>query len=1766
MKKTIPLFLAILISNFILASNSLYELSVNQRISSSSLIVEGEVVEQLSFWNSQHNRIYTSNKIKLTRIMKGHYSDSIVYVQTEGGWVGNTIQTTSSLLDLRIGEFGIFFCNLSTKDPNPNRSDIQYEVYGSKQGFLKYSKNGSKLADPFQLHSTNAIELAILNSTGVNFTTLSTHSFIFNTIKVLNVLSFSPSTITAGTKSTLTITGTGFGTSGASSTDYVEFPDANYGGAIFYQTDLGDYISWSDTLIQLYVPSRAGTGQFNVVVGGNTVVSSNILNITYSQVNVSNGINKYKPYHINDNGFGGYTWQKSVTVANNNNLLTSFELAFNKWRCATGINWEIGSSIVYSNINAMNGVNLIGTSNSLPAGVLGVCTSYSQACNGGTEWYVTELDIFFDIGTSWYYGTGTPPSNRIDFETVALHELGHGHLLGHVINTSDIMHFAISSGTFNRILSFNNITAGNYIMGQSIATNNCSQPPHITNFPGSCAPLAPSDGAIYASNPLTDDLCVGNYDIYADLYNFGVDTIFNATIGWSINNNIQPSFNWLGAIPSGDNLIDINIANEYFGDTIHNIKIWVTDVNGILETNTVNDTAFYTFEPFYSPVSIQPFVASAVDTICSGTLTTININSPMVGAYYSLIINDSLISGPSYSSSANIIYLYPGIISQTTPFEVVGYVANQCDTAFYTYYDTIVIATEPHSPLPAIVQDTLICSGDSTNILLSNSQIGLTYQLTLNGQPFGGELNGNGGVLQFPTDALSNDVTLNMEIENITFGCVYTPSDSIKINIDEVISDFVIDVNQIILDSIVIINNSLSDSYLWNFDIGAITDSDTIETPSLMYNSYGTKLIELICSTEYGCTDTSQISLEIFDSITNGPGTLCWDSTLNSTSWGIGVNGESPRVLDMHLDKFGNTYIVGTKSSYIAYKSRLNQFLWKIDKNGNLLIDYKLTMPIIYGNNGYNSSYCNTVTTDSKKNIYVGGAFGGESSINFAGVQLDATYSNRMTGYIVKLDSNGIGQWGITFNSNHLRETGVTDVIYQDDDHIYVSILGNQINAIFPDGSNENLGGDVIILDVNSMGEYNKHIFGGGNQVSSQPKKVVGMLGFNCGTTIYLQKTTVSPKMHLSETGKIYLVGTIQRQCNFGAYTIGDNSTNNYKGFAAVIDTSFQWQNAVVTHEETKMGQHYGSSGCAPELAPVFTFDSDDNLYYYVNWRANNTSQMSIVLSGTSYTSLKGSAFVKLDENLNLKWINLNGNESYNHTKTMRTNKFDEILFLGDYIDFQWFSSQNTSNKAIRSEAGKDFYIGALDTTGNMSWIRNIGSAGNDSPILMDINECGDMKIYGAITDSINFDSSLLGGNSNPYVLLDYSISGDCSSPCFRFDALQNNDSTYCRQPDIVLNWDNYYINTANLSVSIDNGISYQIVEIGADISSGSYNLTLNDSLFIGQWVILKSEVPSIPISDSIWLYLEPLTSLVDIGSDTIICDGTFIDLDAGPNYSSYVWNVYIASQTLEIGVTQIINVGNEHNYIVSATDNYGCIYKDSLQVTIATVTDVILNNSSITYCHGDSVELIGGDFPSYYWWAGPYTTQSIFAFQPGGYSLTVIDTIGCEYIESTYLTEVNYNYIMPENDTACAHNAVEINAGSNGNSYTYAWSTGENTNSVETYTSGDYSVIITDTISGCSFYDTTSVFIDACTSIDENNINFKVFPNPIIDYLNLSFEKDQEQVDLWIYNNLGELIIYKQSSNIKQININLKDLSTGIYVLKYAINQTQGIFKFLKE
>ena len=361
-----------------------------------------------------------------------------------------------------------------------------YKAYSSLQGFYKYDLNRNIAVNPFSKKSSIASSFynEIEAYTKTKYKEVSEFNAALEYAKASQSkallapsnITFSPSDISAGTASELIISGNDFGTVKGK----VSFKSADEGGATYIDA-LDSQVTWSPTQIIVEVPSFAGTGTIRVTdSNGDFSESSSELTITYALLNHTDNGAEYPIQTYGVNGSGGFTWQKNSDFTANTEANAAFTRALDSWRCETGVNWVLGDD-TNNSFAALDSENVI-SFGVLPSGTLGQTTTYVGSCNGNTDWFLGEIDMIFDntSSTPWNYGPG-PTGFDYDFESVALHELGHAHVLGHVVDNNDVMDFNLGLGQELRSLGVRNITAANIIQTNN-TTNIICAAPLMTNY------------------------------------------------------------------------------------------------------------------------------------------------------------------------------------------------------------------------------------------------------------------------------------------------------------------------------------------------------------------------------------------------------------------------------------------------------------------------------------------------------------------------------------------------------------------------------------------------------------------------------------------------------------------------------------------------------------------------------------------------------------------------------------------------------------------------------------------------------------------------------------------------------------------------------------------------------------------------------------------------------------------------------------------------------------------------------------------------------------------------------------------------------------------------------------------------------------------------------------------------------------------------------------------------------------------------------------
>ncbi|MDF2437915.1 MAG: hypothetical protein K0Q95_2291 [Bacteroidota bacterium] len=197
------------------------------------------------------------------------------------------------------------------------------------------------------------------------------------------------------------------------------------------------------------------------------------------------------------------------------------------------------------------------------------------------------------------------------------------------------------------------------------------------------------------------------------------------------------------------------------------------------------------------------------------------------------------------------------------------------------------------------------------------------------------------------------------------------------------------------------------------------------------------------------------------------------------------------------------------------------------------------------------------------------------------------------------------------------------------------------------------------------------------------------------------------------------------------------------------------------------------------------------------------------------------------------------------------------------------------------------------------------------------------------------------------------------------------------------------------------------------------------------------------------------------------------------------------ANPVVQIPGTYILTVKNPVN---------GCSAQDSANVYQNIVSpDVDAGASMVLNCSVTSLMLSGSSTTSntiYSWTTldgnivSGNASLSPLIDEPGTYFLTVTDTInGCQ---SSDITEVNLNNTIPQVNAGadfnltCIVDAVMLNGSSSTSDVSFSWTTlngnillGPETATPSVNAVGEYVLIVTDTINGCSSSDTASVYLN---------------------------------------------------------------------------------------
>ena len=374
-------------------------------------------------------------------------------------------------------------------------------------------------------------------------------------------------------------------------------------------------------------------------------------------------------------------------------------------------------------------------------------------------------------------------------------------------------------------------------------------------------------------------------------------------------------------------------------------------------------------------------------------------------------------------------------------------------------------------------------------------------------------------------------------------------------------------------------------------------------------------------------------------------------------------------------------------------------------------------------------------------------------------------------------------------------------------------------------------------------------------------------------------------------------------------------------------------------------------------------------------------------------------------------------------------------------------------------------------------------------------------------------------------------------------------------------------------SNSVDAGYSYQWQLNGGDIigaNSTSYYVTSS-----GNYLLNTSNSCGPVASNAIAVTVNPLpVANINTPSGTSICAGDSLVLTAVSDSSySYQWLLNGVGVPGEITSSLSANQAGDYSVVVS-TATCGSDTSLSVNITVAPApVSVISASGPLSVCAGDSVSLSAttGIGYSYQWQLNSVDIQgevasTINVNTSGTYTAAVTNTCGTlvsNSIAVTVFPAPNAPIISLQTDSLVSTAAV---------SYQWYYAGTAISGAVSGFyvptQNGAYTVVTTDA-NGCTAV--SSIF--AMTTVGVSSISLQdglsIFPNPSNDMVSISGQASVSNLDLKLFSATGQVVNSTNASVIGglfKVELNISNLSKGVYFLQVTSNNAESYFKVIKK
>ena len=397
-----------------------------------------------------------------------------------------------------------------------------------------------------------------------------------------------------------------------------------------------------------------------------------------------------------------------------------------------------------------------------------------------------------------------------------------------------------------------------------------------------------------------------------------------------------------------------------------------------------------------------------------------------------------------------------------------------------------------------------------------------------------------------------------------------------------------------------------------------------------------------------------------------------------------------------------------------------------------------------------------------------------------------------------------------------------------------------------------------------------------------------------------------------------------------------------------------------------------------------------------------------------------------------------------NPTKIMMTEPYGlefspdgSLLYIGGWKDLthkaNLFQVDLSDNSVYSLTSGSDVEFGAVQVGPDQKLYVAIGYDAdlNESPYIARIN---DPNKKGA---SCNLDLKAIKLATNTYSL--YGL------PTFI--------QTYFYKPAVIA--ENFcYGNETRFILKDSLGIASAVWDFGDPASGASSNdsklLKPSHRFSDGGNYLVRSVFTYINGHiDTVQMNVRINRSKFILPHDTVVCPSVSVLLDAGPDFTTYLWSNSTTSQSVKTSIPD--------TYVLTAVDVYGCNFKDSITLKNTPILKFDLG-SDTSYC--GSFVLKAPSAQAEYVWNGVKSGAEFKMTNSGKVRLVLKDKYGCSFQDSIQLTRIPDPFFKLGNDTLiCKGQSITFTASDGYDSY--LWSNGSRNKEYTTNNKGIYSLTV---------------------------------------------------------------------------------------------------------